>query len=206
VVVSHGAVSRQVLVAFDPGLGNPGTLPQDNGCFNTLDLRNDGSWTGRRSVRGPVLAGSAGHREHRTWSDHGGDRLTILGPAVGPLRFTQRTGPGRWPAPGTAPPTPLSCCRPCCGWPTRSFSPRCSAVSRRRCDHPADPGPGREIRRLMRGAGVVPLPRRSARDSPVLRSMAGPPAEGKGRGEPGPAAVQGRGPSSCHRTCSGFSS
>jgi hypothetical protein len=46
VVVSHGAVNRQVLVAFDPGIGNPGTLPQDNGCFNTLDLRNDDSWTG----------------------------------------------------------------------------------------------------------------------------------------------------------------
>jgi len=66
VVVSHGAVNRQVLVAFDPGLGNPGTLPQDNGCFNTLDLRNDdNSWTGRRSVRGPVLAGSAAERRGR---------------------------------------------------------------------------------------------------------------------------------------------
>jgi hypothetical protein len=95
VVVSHNAVNRQVLVAFDPGLGNPGTLPQDNGCFNTLDLRNDDSWTGRRSVRGPVLAGSAGRREHRTRSDHGGDRLTILGPAVGPLRFYAEDG--AWP-------------------------------------------------------------------------------------------------------------
>jgi hypothetical protein len=27
-----------------PGWGDPGTLPQDNGCFNTLELRGD-SWT-----------------------------------------------------------------------------------------------------------------------------------------------------------------
>ncbi len=44
VVVSHDAVNRQLLVAFDAGLGDPGTLPQDNGCFNTLQLRGD-SWT-----------------------------------------------------------------------------------------------------------------------------------------------------------------
>ena len=44
VVISHDAVNRQVLVAFDPGLGDPGTLPQDNGCFNVLELRG-GSWT-----------------------------------------------------------------------------------------------------------------------------------------------------------------
>jgi len=43
VVVSHDAVNRQVLVAFDPGLGDPDALPQDNGCFNTLELRGD-SW------------------------------------------------------------------------------------------------------------------------------------------------------------------
>jgi broad specificity phosphatase PhoE len=41
VVVSHDAVNRQVLVAFDPGLGDPDTLPQDNGCFNALELRGD---------------------------------------------------------------------------------------------------------------------------------------------------------------------
>jgi glucosyl-3-phosphoglycerate phosphatase len=44
VVVSHDAVNRQLLVAFDAGLGDPGTLPQDNGCFNTLELRGD-RWT-----------------------------------------------------------------------------------------------------------------------------------------------------------------
>lgn len=43
VVVSHDAVNRQLLVAFDPELGDPGALPQDNGCFNTLELRGD-SW------------------------------------------------------------------------------------------------------------------------------------------------------------------
>jgi broad specificity phosphatase PhoE len=43
VVVSHDAVNRQVLVAFDPGLGDPDAVPQENGCFNTLELR-DGRW------------------------------------------------------------------------------------------------------------------------------------------------------------------
>jgi len=42
VVVSHDAVNRQVLVAFDPRLGDPGALPQYSGCFNTLELRSDG--------------------------------------------------------------------------------------------------------------------------------------------------------------------
>lgn len=37
VVVSHGAVNRQVLAAFRPDFGEPDTLPQDNGCFNTLE-------------------------------------------------------------------------------------------------------------------------------------------------------------------------
>ena len=43
VAVSHDAVNRQVLTALDPGLGDPDGLPQENGCFNTLELR-DGSW------------------------------------------------------------------------------------------------------------------------------------------------------------------
>jgi probable phosphoglycerate mutase len=42
-VVSHDAVNRQVLVAFDAGLGDPDTIPQDNGCFNTLEWQ-DGRW------------------------------------------------------------------------------------------------------------------------------------------------------------------
>jgi broad specificity phosphatase PhoE len=40
-VVSHDAVNRQVLVAFDAGLGDPDTIPQDNGCFNTLLWKDD---------------------------------------------------------------------------------------------------------------------------------------------------------------------
>ena len=44
VVVTHDAVNRQLLVTFDGGLEDPGTLPQDNGCFNTLQLRGD-RWT-----------------------------------------------------------------------------------------------------------------------------------------------------------------
>jgi glucosyl-3-phosphoglycerate phosphatase len=43
VVVSHDAVNREVLVAIDPGLGDPDALPQDNGCFNTLDW-SPGGW------------------------------------------------------------------------------------------------------------------------------------------------------------------
>ena len=41
---------------------------------------------------------------------------------------SRRLGPGRWPAPETAPPTRRSCCRACCcgAWPTRSSSRRCS--------------------------------------------------------------------------------
>ena len=41
-VVSHDAVNRQVLVAFDARLGDPDTIPQDNGCFNTLEWQDDG--------------------------------------------------------------------------------------------------------------------------------------------------------------------
>lgn len=44
VVVSHDAVNRQVLAALDPGLGEPDTIPQDNGCFNTLEWQA-GRWT-----------------------------------------------------------------------------------------------------------------------------------------------------------------
>ena len=44
VVVSHDAVNRQVLVALDAVLGDPDAIPQDNGCFNTLEWRA-GSWT-----------------------------------------------------------------------------------------------------------------------------------------------------------------
>jgi broad specificity phosphatase PhoE len=42
-VVSHDAVNRQVLAAFAPDLGDPDALPQENGHFNTLELR-DGRW------------------------------------------------------------------------------------------------------------------------------------------------------------------
>lgn len=41
VVVSHDAVNREVLAAFDAGLGNPDAIPQDNGCYNTLEWRDD---------------------------------------------------------------------------------------------------------------------------------------------------------------------
>jgi len=44
VAVSHDAVNRQVLAALCPDLGDPDSIPQDNGCFNTLEWR-DGIWT-----------------------------------------------------------------------------------------------------------------------------------------------------------------
>jgi len=43
-VVSHDAVNRQVLAAFEARLGDPDTIPQANGCFNTL-LWKGGGWT-----------------------------------------------------------------------------------------------------------------------------------------------------------------
>jgi probable phosphoglycerate mutase len=42
-VVSHDAVNRQVLAAFDARLGDPDAIPQDNGCFNRLEWQ-DGGW------------------------------------------------------------------------------------------------------------------------------------------------------------------
>jgi glucosyl-3-phosphoglycerate phosphatase len=44
VAVSHDAVNRQVLAALCPDLGDPDSIPQDNGCFNTLNWQ-DGTWT-----------------------------------------------------------------------------------------------------------------------------------------------------------------
>ena len=43
VAVSHDAVNREVLAAFDASLGDPDTIPQDNGCYNTLEWRG-GRW------------------------------------------------------------------------------------------------------------------------------------------------------------------
>jgi broad specificity phosphatase PhoE len=43
VVVSHDAVNREVLAAFDAGLGDPDAIPQDNGSYNTLEWRG-GHW------------------------------------------------------------------------------------------------------------------------------------------------------------------
>ncbi len=53
------------------------------------------------------------------------------------------------------------------------------------------PAQGREVRRLMRRAGVVPLTSAADPHSPVLRSIAGPPAE---RVVPAPRARRGRRP------------
>jgi glucosyl-3-phosphoglycerate phosphatase len=44
VVVSHDAVNREVLAAFDASLGDPDAIPQDNGCYNTLEWHG-GRWT-----------------------------------------------------------------------------------------------------------------------------------------------------------------
>ena len=44
VVVSHDAVNRLTLATLGPGLGDPDQLPQETGCFNTLDYL-DGRWT-----------------------------------------------------------------------------------------------------------------------------------------------------------------
>ena len=52
VVVSHDAVNRQVLVAFDAGPGDPDAIQQDNGCVNTLEWR-DGRWLFSASANFP---------------------------------------------------------------------------------------------------------------------------------------------------------
>lgn len=44
VVVSHDALNRLTLATLDSGLADPDQLPQETGCFNTLDYR-DGRWT-----------------------------------------------------------------------------------------------------------------------------------------------------------------
>jgi broad specificity phosphatase PhoE len=41
VAVSHDVVNRELLAAFDAALGDPDEIPQDNGCFNTLELRGE---------------------------------------------------------------------------------------------------------------------------------------------------------------------
>ncbi len=52
-VVSHDAVNRQVLAAFDPDLGDPDAIPQDNGCFNVLE-RQDSHWVVRAVNQRPA--------------------------------------------------------------------------------------------------------------------------------------------------------
>jgi len=41
VAVSHDVVNRELLAAFDAALGDLDEIPQDNGCFNTLELRGE---------------------------------------------------------------------------------------------------------------------------------------------------------------------
>ncbi len=53
VAVSHDVVNRQLLAAFDAGLGDPDEIPQDNGCFNTLELWGD-EWVVRRVNQVPA--------------------------------------------------------------------------------------------------------------------------------------------------------
>lgn len=42
--VSHDAVNREVLLAFGAGFPDHDAVPQDNGCFNTLEYTT-GGWT-----------------------------------------------------------------------------------------------------------------------------------------------------------------
>jgi len=74
-------------------------------------------------------------------------RFGVRGTVAAGAALSQRPGPGRWPlaSAGDSPAyaAVVLSAMLLWGWPTRSFSPRCSAVSRRRRDHPADPGPGR---------------------------------------------------------------
>jgi broad specificity phosphatase PhoE len=58
VAVSHDAVNRQVLAACCPDLGDPDSIPQDNGCFNTLE-RRAGTWTAVAVNQIPPASGDA---------------------------------------------------------------------------------------------------------------------------------------------------
>jgi probable phosphoglycerate mutase len=59
--VSHDAVNRQVLAALCPDLGDPGSIPQDNGCFNTLEWRA-GKWAVLAVNQIPPASGDAAAR------------------------------------------------------------------------------------------------------------------------------------------------
>lgn len=74
VVVSHDAVNRLVLATLGCGVGDPDQLPQETGCFNTLECRS-GHWTvvsvnevpvgeslGPEAGSAPHERGSHGHR------------------------------------------------------------------------------------------------------------------------------------------------
>ena len=87
VVVSHDAVNREVLAALDAGLGDPDAIPQDNGCYDTLE------WRGRRwavlGVRGypscscPRRKASSPYPEDRRQvPDDGNDHGTSTAPVL----------------------------------------------------------------------------------------------------------------------------
>ena len=44
-VVSHDVVIRTALAALDPGLGDPDRVPQETGCFNTLEYHQQAGGT-----------------------------------------------------------------------------------------------------------------------------------------------------------------
>jgi broad specificity phosphatase PhoE len=50
VVVSHDVVIRTALAALDPGLGDPTSVPQETGCFNTLEYQRTASTVVRWAV------------------------------------------------------------------------------------------------------------------------------------------------------------
>src|SRR5690348_3744867 len=76
VAVSHDAVNRQVLAALCPDLGDPDSIPQDNGCFNTLEWR-DGTWTvlAINEIPSPADETAAGLS---SWHELGGKRAVLL--------------------------------------------------------------------------------------------------------------------------------
>jgi len=83
VAVSHDAVNRQVLAALRPDLGDPGSIPQDNGCFNML-VRRERNWTVVAVNLIPPASGDAAARlSGELFDDLGAEGREVTGMTAG---------------------------------------------------------------------------------------------------------------------------
>lgn len=83
VAVSHDAVNRQVLAALCPDLGDPDCIPQDNGCFNTLEWQG-GKWAVLAINEVPSAPGGIAARlPGEFFDDPGAEGGQVVGSAAG---------------------------------------------------------------------------------------------------------------------------